>query len=64
MRGEQTMLYFKCVAILEVNFTEIKVSVTLFAFCSFYNTIFGNNVFSIEIDPCMLFRSRKGFKRL
>ena len=49
MRDKQTMLYFKRVAILEVNFTEIK------AFVLFYITIFGNEMFSIEMDPCMLF---------
>ena len=51
MSDKQIMFYFKRVAILEVNFTEIK------AFVLFYITIFGNDMFSIEMNPCMLFRS-------
>ena len=38
-RAKVTMLYFNQVAILEVNLTEIKAYVTLFACCCFYITI-------------------------
>ena len=51
-KGKQTMLYFKRVAILEVNFTEIKASVTLFA-CCFITQFCENARFSIEMDPHM-----------
>ena len=45
------MLYFERVAILEINFTQIEASLTLFAFCCFEISQFlGKDMFTIEMD--------------
>ena len=42
--------YFKRVAILQINITEIEASVTLFAFVILISQFLENDTFSIEID--------------
>ena len=41
----------------------MKVSVTLFAcYCCFISKCLENDVFSVEMDPCMQFHSSEGLK--
>ena len=53
-RVKKTMLrYFKGITILEINFTQIEASVTLIAFVFLMSQYLENDMFSIEMDPCM-----------
>ena len=38
---------------LEINITQIEASVMLFAFVSLIAQFLQNDMFSIEMDPCM-----------
>ena len=56
-------LYFKHMAILEINITQMEASETLFAFVVLISQFLENDMFSIEMDPCMQFRSSKGLEK-
>ena len=63
MRGKQTMLYFKRVAIFRSKHTEIKASVMLFTFSCFYITNFwkryvfyGNWTVHVRVLKTMTFK--------
>ena len=46
---------------LYINITQIEVSVTLFAFVIFISQFLENDMFSIEMDPRMLFVETRVF---
>ena len=48
---------------LEINITQIEASVTLFAFVVLISQFLENDMFSIEMDPCVQFRSDKGLEK-
>ena len=48
---------------LEINITPIEASVTRFAFVILISQFLENDMFSIEMDPHMYFRSIKGLEK-
>ena len=48
---------------LEINITQIEASVTLFPFVILISQFLENDMFSIEMDPCMQFCSSKGLEK-
>ena len=57
------VLYFKHVAFFRIKIYRNKASVTLFVCCCFISQLSENDMFSIEMDLCMVFHSCKDLRK-
>ena len=63
-RVTQTLLRFQaCRYFLEIHITQIEPPATPLAFDVLISQFLENDMFSIEMDPPMEFRSSKGFEK-
>ena len=63
-RIKQTIPHISSVSLfLMKSITQIKASMTLFAFAVLISQFLENDLFSIEMDMCMQFNSSKGLEK-